>query len=61
MLRKRFRAILYDTNVYGPNVDDFDPERFLQPEVPDPTAAFGYGRRYAFAISKKKYMKLIRK
>ncbi|KAL0579349.1 hypothetical protein V5O48_002682 [Marasmius crinis-equi] len=44
-------AILHDPDVYGSDVDKFNPERFLtkdgklNPEVPDPQVAFGYGRR----------------
>ncbi|KAF8465421.1 cytochrome P450 [Gautieria morchelliformis] len=37
--------ILHDEAVYGPNTDDFIPERFLDPNVKYPNAAFGYGRR----------------
>ncbi|KAF8507774.1 cytochrome P450 [Gautieria morchelliformis] len=37
--------ILHDEAVYGPNTDDFNPERFLDPNVKYPNAAFGYGRR----------------
>ncbi|KIJ48489.1 hypothetical protein M422DRAFT_162762 [Sphaerobolus stellatus SS14] len=37
--------VLRDEKTYGPNVEDFDPERFLKPGVPSPTAQFGYGRR----------------
>jgi cytochrome P450 len=44
------RAILRDTSVYGEDVDDFRPERFMDGErlhesVPIPDAAFGFGRR----------------
>ncbi|KAF9261712.1 cytochrome P450 [Marasmius fiardii PR-910] len=44
-------AILHDPAVYGSDVDEFNPGRFLtrdgkvNPEVPDPQVAFGYGRR----------------
>ncbi|KAG7094933.1 hypothetical protein E1B28_005736 [Marasmius oreades] len=44
-------AILHDPAVYGSDVDEFNPERFLtqdgklNPQVPDPQVAFGYGRR----------------
>ncbi|KAF8507777.1 cytochrome P450 [Gautieria morchelliformis] len=37
--------ILHDEAIYGPNPDDFNPERFLDPNVKYPKAAFGYGRR----------------
>ncbi|KAK7031931.1 cytochrome P450 [Favolaschia claudopus] len=42
-------AILHDENMY-PNADNFNPERFLlngklNPEIRDPEAAFGFGRR----------------
>ncbi|KAF8513269.1 cytochrome P450, partial [Gautieria morchelliformis] len=37
--------ILHDEAVYGPNTDDFNPDRFLDPNVKYPNAAFGYGRR----------------
>ncbi|KAK6985030.1 cytochrome P450 [Favolaschia claudopus] len=42
-------AILHDENMY-PNPDNFNPERFLlngklNPEMRDPEAAFGFGRR----------------
>ncbi|KAF8490208.1 cytochrome P450 [Gautieria morchelliformis] len=37
--------ILHNEAVYGPNTDDFNPERFLDPKVKYPNAAFGYGRR----------------
>jgi cytochrome P450 len=44
------RAILHDNSVYGDDTDDFRPERFmkgnkLNPEFPQPGAAFGFGRR----------------
>lgn len=43
------RAILHDENVY-PDPFEFKPERFLKDgqldlSVPDPSAAFGFGRR----------------
>ncbi|KAE9395214.1 cytochrome P450 [Gymnopus androsaceus JB14] len=44
-------AILHDPATYGEDVDQFRPERFLNPDgtlnstVPYPDAAFGYGRR----------------
>lgn len=45
----RLRAILHDEAVY-PDPFKFNPERFLKdgqldPSVPDPAAAFGFGRR----------------
>ncbi|GJJ07897.1 hypothetical protein Clacol_002103 [Clathrus columnatus] len=30
---------------YGPNPEDFNPERFFKPGVPPPTEHFGFGRR----------------
>jgi cytochrome P450 len=41
--------------VYGEDTDDFRPERFmkgdeLNPSIPPPTAAFGYGRRICSGI-----------
>ncbi|KAF9038255.1 cytochrome P450 [Rhodocollybia butyracea] len=44
-------AILHDPAVYGDDVEEFRPERFLNPDgsinssIPFPEAAFGYGRR----------------
>ncbi|KAF5338671.1 hypothetical protein D9758_018031 [Tetrapyrgos nigripes] len=44
-------AILHDESIYGPNPHMFNPERFLQedgslnPNVPFPNMAFGFGRR----------------
>ncbi|KAF8513280.1 cytochrome P450 [Gautieria morchelliformis] len=37
--------MLHDEAIYGPNTDDFNPGRFLDPNVTYPNAAFGYGRR----------------
>ncbi len=44
------RAMLRDEAVYGPRTDKFDPERFLKdgrlnPDIPHPNEAFGFGRR----------------
>ncbi|KAF5341606.1 hypothetical protein D9758_014087 [Tetrapyrgos nigripes] len=45
-------AMLHDESVYGPNPHLFNPERFLQedgsldPNVPFPDPAFGFGRRF---------------
>jgi cytochrome P450 len=45
------RAILMDPSLYGADVDEFRPERFLDSSgnldrsVPHPDAAFGFGRR----------------
>jgi len=39
------RGMLHDGKMYGPNPEEFDPERFLRPGVEDPTVVFGYGRR----------------
>lgn len=46
----RTRAMLHDDGVYGPDVEKFNPERFLKdgvlnPDVKFPDAAFGFGRR----------------
>ncbi|KIJ48648.1 hypothetical protein M422DRAFT_247505 [Sphaerobolus stellatus SS14] len=40
-------SLLHDENDFGPNTDEFIPERFLGPGIRDPanTGAFGYGRR----------------
>ncbi|KAF8524543.1 cytochrome P450 [Hysterangium stoloniferum] len=39
-------AMLHDEKVYGPKVDEFNPERFFLPGVkPDISPAFGFGRR----------------
>ncbi|KAE9386741.1 cytochrome P450 [Gymnopus androsaceus JB14] len=44
-------ALLREEQVFGPNTDIFYPERFLNDngirnlDIPDPDAAFGYGRR----------------
>jgi len=45
-------AIMHNEELYGPNVDDFNPDRFLKdgqlnPDVLDPASvgAFGWGRR----------------
>ncbi|KAH9940671.1 cytochrome P450 [Amylocystis lapponica] len=44
-------ALLHSAEAYGPDTDVFRPERFLRadgtrdPAVPEPEAAFGYGRR----------------
>lgn len=49
-LIRRFRAMLHDENVYL-DPGRFKPERFLtdegelDPDVPDPSPAFGFGRR----------------
>ncbi|KAF8531385.1 cytochrome P450, partial [Gautieria morchelliformis] len=39
------REMLHDKNMYGPNTEHFEPERFLRPGVRDPSASFGFGRR----------------
>ncbi|KAF9016001.1 cytochrome P450, partial [Hymenopellis radicata] len=44
-------AILHDKAVYGDDVENFNPDRFLNPDgslnpsIPHPSAAFGFGRR----------------
>ncbi|KAF8513892.1 cytochrome P450 [Gautieria morchelliformis] len=38
-------AMLHDKNMYGPNTEHFEPERFLRPCVRDPSVSFGFGRR----------------
>ncbi|KAF8897011.1 cytochrome P450 [Mucidula mucida] len=44
-------AVLHDKAVYGDDVEDFNPERFLNDDgmlnssIPHPSAAFGFGRR----------------
>ena len=48
--KELIRPILHDKTVYGDDVDEFRPERFLQgnslnPDIPHPDAAFGFGRR----------------
>ncbi|KDR74419.1 hypothetical protein GALMADRAFT_99443 [Galerina marginata CBS 339.88] len=51
MLAPNVWAILHDETIYGPKSTDFIPERFLTEDgernynVPDPDAAFGFGRR----------------
>ena len=43
--RATLRSILHDEKVYGPRTEEFEPERFLQQGIIDPTAQFGFGRR----------------
>ncbi|KAF9026241.1 cytochrome P450 [Hymenopellis radicata] len=44
-------AILHDKAVYGDDVENFNPDRFLNPDgslnpsIPHPSVAFGFGRR----------------
>ncbi|TFK61434.1 cytochrome P450 [Pluteus cervinus] len=52
VFKQRFRAILHDESMFGPDTHLFKPERFLtkdrkelDPSVPHPEMAFGYGRR----------------
>ena len=42
-----FRAMAHDEKEYGPDVDEFRPERFLgkNPEHDTHSTAFGFGRR----------------
>jgi hypothetical protein len=38
--------MLHTETLYGPDIMVFKPERFLDaPEMKDPDAAFGFGRR----------------
>jgi cytochrome P450 len=46
-----YRQILHDEATYGPDTDDFNPERFLKPGVNYPNAAFGYGRRWVSIVT----------
>ena len=40
------RGMLHDEKVFGPNPEEFIPERFLMAGIPDPgDIAFGFGRR----------------
>lgn len=39
------RAILHDESVYGPDVQAFKPERFLNTKIQFPEEVFGFGRR----------------
>ena len=40
------RGMLHDEKVFGPNPEEFIPERFLVAGIPDPgDIAFGFGRR----------------
>ncbi|KAF8576950.1 cytochrome P450, partial [Ramaria rubella] len=38
-------AMLQDERTYGPEIEKFKPERFLDPTVQYPLPAFGFGRR----------------
>jgi cytochrome P450 len=41
------RAMVRDKDTYGPDADEFRPERFLNPNMRDPKSiVFGFGRRY---------------
>jgi hypothetical protein len=40
--------MLHDEAIYGADTDQFIPERFLNPDMKDPTTAFGFGRRQGF-------------
>ena len=41
-----YRAMVRDKSVYGPDADEFRPERFLEKDLRDPArAVFGFGRR----------------
>lgn len=37
--------MLHEESVYGPDVLEFRPERFLDNDLPFPDIAFGFGRR----------------
>ena len=39
------RLMLRNERDYGPNPDEFNPERFLKKDAHIPNAAFGFGRR----------------
>ncbi|KAF8581750.1 cytochrome P450 [Ramaria rubella] len=39
------RGMLHDERTYGPEPDNFRPERYLDPKVKFPMPAFGFGRR----------------
>lgn len=46
LTRHTHRAILHDESVYGPDANDFNPDRYLNnPDLPEPEAVFGFGRR----------------
>ncbi|EIM84324.1 cytochrome P450 [Stereum hirsutum FP-91666 SS1] len=38
-------AILHDESVYGPDALSFNPDRYVNSDLPDPEIAFGFGRR----------------
>lgn len=39
------RSLLHSEEVYGDDVDEFKPERFMKPDVKYPDTAYGFGRR----------------
>ncbi|GJJ15722.1 hypothetical protein Clacol_010000 [Clathrus columnatus] len=39
-------SLLRSKSVYGDDADEFKPERFLDPNMPFPEPAFGFGRRH---------------
>jgi hypothetical protein len=46
LIKDLLRGILHTETLYGPDTMAFKPERFLDaPEMKDPDAAFGFGRR----------------
>lgn len=50
LIKSDYRALLNDESTYGPDTHKFRPDRFmkdgnLNPVVPFPSEAFGFGRR----------------
>ncbi|GJJ15726.1 hypothetical protein Clacol_010004 [Clathrus columnatus] len=44
--KKNSPSLLRSKSVYGNEADEFKPERFLDPNMPFPEPAFGFGRRH---------------